>query len=212
MRSNKIEAYKKSLKLTRDQREILVGLLLGNSCLETQNGGRTYRLKIEYSVKNQDYAQHIYEVFKEWVLTLPKKKVKANGEHHSTNVAFSTISHGTFRYYAHQFYAEGKKVVPRSIGKLLQAKGLAYWFMDDGSVKSKESKGVIFNTQGFTRSEVAKLVTVLKEKFHLDAWERKQKEGYQIYISGRSYEKFVKLVSPYIHPSMRYKIPKARRT
>ena len=45
--SRDIEEYKQHLKLTRTQREVLVGLLLGDGHLETQNGGRTYRLKIE---------------------------------------------------------------------------------------------------------------------------------------------------------------------
>jgi len=110
MHSNEIEAYKSKLKLSREQREILVGLLLGDAHLETQNGGRTYRLKVEYSVKNKDYCQHIYEVFKEWVLTPPREKTVRRGEHQSVNVTFSTVSHGAFRFYAKQFYKDGKRL------------------------------------------------------------------------------------------------------
>jgi len=210
--SNEIEAYKRDLKLSREQRDVLVGLLLGDGHLETQNGGKTYRLKIEYAIKNGDYCRHVYEIFREWVLTPPRERVVKSGEHQSVNLVFSTVSHGAFRFYAQQFYKDGKKVVPSMIKRLLKAQGLAYWFMDDGSVKSDQSKGVILNTQGFSRQEVERLIDVLKSTFELDAWERRQKEGYQIYISGYSLEKLLDQINKWIHPSMRYKIPKARRT
>ena len=45
MRSRAIEAYKTTLRLSDVQREILVGILLGDACLETQNAGRSYRLR-----------------------------------------------------------------------------------------------------------------------------------------------------------------------
>ena len=212
MHSNKIEAYKHSLKLSKEQRQILVGLLLGDATLETQNGGKTYRLKVEYSSKNKDYCYHVYSLFKEWVLTPPREKIVVSGEHKSTNLAFSTLSHGSFRFYAKQFYKSGKKVVPSLIRKLLTPRGIAYWFMDDGSIKSRMSKAVIFNTQGYTRADVNQLIEVLKVKFQLNARERKQKEGYQIYVSGHSYERFLDLVNNWIYPSMSYKIPQARRT
>ena len=212
MRSKTIEDYKSKLKLTREQRDILVGLMLGDGHLETQNQGKTYRLKIEYAVTRTDYCNHIYESFQEWVLTPPKPRSKNSRSHLSQNIAFSTLSHGAFRFYAQQFYQDGRKVVPSMIGKLLTPRGLAYWFMDDGSMKSKQSMGLIFNTQGFSRREVNKLSELLEVNFQLAASERKQKDGYQIYISGRSYERFMATVGKLIHPSMRYKLPEARRT
>lgn len=212
MYSKKIEKIKKGLKLTSEQREILPGLLLGDAHLETQNGGKTYRLKIEYSAKNSEYCQHIYEIFKDLVLTPPRIRVKRSGEKQSTNISFSTLSLSSLRFYAQQFYKGKKKILPKVIKRLLSNKNLAYWFMDDGSIKSKESKGVILNTQGFTIDEVKKLALILNEKFDLDAWKRKQKDGCQIYISGYSYEKFIEIVDEWIIPSMRYKIPEKRRT
>lgn len=212
MQKKEIERLKKKLKLNKSQRRILVGLLLGDACLETQNRGRTYRLKIEYSLKHRDYCEYIYEIFKEWTLTPPRLKEVVSREHRSVNICFSTVSHGAFRFYARQFYKGNRKRVPPLIEKLLTPQGLAFWFMDDGSFKSGESKGLIFNTQGYTEKDVNILVRVLNEKFGLKAWKRKQKEGFQIYISGESYESFLELISPYLHPSMIYKLPKARRT
>ena len=212
MYSKEIESYKSTLKLTRKQREILVGLMLGDGHLETQNCGRTYRLKLEYSVNNHEYCHHLYEVFRDWVLTPPKEKRKSSNGHLSSNIAFSTVSHGAFRFYAQQFYRDGRKIVPSTMNKLLTPRGLAYWFMDDGSIKSSQSKGIILNTQGFDRREVGMLVDMLNIQFNLSAKERRQKDGFQIYISGNSFEGLLLLIGKLIHPSMRYKLPPPRRT
>ncbi len=212
MHSRKIEAYKRELKLSRKQREILVGLMMGDAHMETQNRGRTYRLKIEQSERHAAYVDHLYELFKDWVLTPPRRKDAVSRGHKSVNVAFQTVSHGSFRFYAHQFYREGRKQVPKLIHRWLTPLNLAYWYMDDGSIKSRESKGVILNTHAFYRSEVERLVNALASLFELEAKPRKQKEGYQIYISGHSYERFMDLVESHVIESMRYKLPSPRRT
>ena len=63
MRSNEIELYKNRLKLNAVQKNVLVGILLGDATLETQNKGRTYRLKIEHSLAQKTYVEHLYEIF-----------------------------------------------------------------------------------------------------------------------------------------------------
>jgi hypothetical protein len=213
MRSKEIENYKARLKLSAEQKEILIGILLGDATLQSQNRGRTYRLKVEHSIKQRAYVEYLYHIFKEWVLTPPslKKVVKFGGKTYTTLV-FLTLSTVSLRFYAHQFYKDNRKVVPKLIERWLTPKALAYWYMDDGSIKSKESKGVIFNTQGYWKEDVVKLVKVLRKRFDLQAKLRRQKEGYQIYISGKSYEMLRKLILPFILPEMRYKFPEARRT
>ena len=208
MYSRAIEQAKSSLKLNDTQRQVLVGVLLGDAHLETQNSGRTYRVKFEYSAKHGEYANHLYGIFKEWILTPLQLKQDATHD----DVWFQTVSHSAFRFYAHQFYDEKRKCVPKLIHRYLTDRSVAYWFMDDGSIKSRESKGVLFNTHGFVRSDVQRLIDVLRTSFALEAKERRQKDGIQIYISGKSYERFREIVDPHIHPSMQYKIPVDRKT
>lgn len=213
MRSREIENYKKSLKLTKEQRETLVGTLLGDGCLETQNEGKTYRLKIEQSARHRPYVEHLHELFKPWVRTGPRKRNRtASTGSETTSWGFNTLSHAAFRFYAHQYYADGVKQVPKLIHRWLTRRGLAYWFMDDGSMKSSQSKGVILNTQGFDRAGVERLIEVLCSRFELEAKRRRQKDGDQIYISGRSFERFSNLIDSFLIPSMRYKLPQPRRT
>ncbi len=211
MHSPQIESSKQKLFLTPLQRKILVGLLLGDACLETQNKGRTYRLKIEHSITQSAYVKHLYECFRAWVLREPQVKRQRLGGKTYQKIWFNTVSHGAFRFYAHQFYRDGRKCVPRLIHRLLTVRGLAYWFMNVGSVKSRQSKAVILNTQSYTSADIQKLLQVLQEKFGLDVKQRPQPEGHQIYISGRSYERFISLVEQYLIPEMRYKLPERRK-
>ena len=64
MHSDLIESHKSKLKLTDRQREIIIGKLLGDGHLETQNKGKTYRLKIEHSIKQREHVDWLYSNLK----------------------------------------------------------------------------------------------------------------------------------------------------
>jgi hypothetical protein len=196
----------KKQKLTNTQREILVGILLGDAHLE-----RPCRIKVEQGNGHKAYIQHLFDVFSNFTLApqLRKRVVRLSGSRVHINWCFQTIRHPSFLFYAHQFY-DTKKRVPPIIHRLLTPRALAYWYMDDGSMKSKQSKGVILNTQGFSFAEVSTLWKVLSDKFQLKCWPRKQREGYQIYISGHSYELLRELIYPFLIPEMLYKFPTPR--
>lgn len=206
MYSKEIEAHKKTLSLNKIQREILVGLMLGNGHLETQNRGKTFRLKVEQSANKAEYVNWLYENFENFVLNKPKIKDKQRNGVVTRSIWFTTLSLGSFRFYAQQFYANGKKVIPKIIGKLLTPVALAVWFMDDVSIKSKFHKAKIINTQCFTKKEVSLLIKILKDKFEINTKLREQKDGYQIYILSESIDKFKKIVRKYIIDSMKYKL------
>ena len=193
------------MKLDEQTRSIIVGTLLGDGHLETQNSGRTYRLKIEHSVKQRAYVQWLYEHLEKWVLQSPKEKTKVVKGKTYTNIWFSTISDGKFRFYGQQFYdKDGKKQVPPNIDKMLTPLALAVWFMDDGSAKSKQHKALILNTQCFSKKEQKVLIKTLSKKFEIEANLRPQREGYQLIISRPA--KFIELIKPYLLPNFYYKL------
>lgn len=207
------------MKLRKEQREVLVGILLGDAHLETQNKRRTYRLKVEHSIKEKDYAYHLWEIFRDWCESEPKIRERTymlKGETFvSRMIVFETISHASFRFYAHQFYDKEskKKVVPKLIHRFLKPRSLAYWFMDNGSVKSGEHQGLLINTQSFSRREQEILVEALKRNFDVDVMIHKDGYGkYRLYMDLNESKKFIKLIEPYIHPSMMYKIRRAKPT
>ena len=206
MNTKEIEKYKKKLKLTKRQREIIIGKLLGDGHLETSNNGRTYRLKIEHSIKQKEYVDWFYKEFKDWILTKPKKKSQiVNGKLYY-KYWVNTLASDSLRFYGQQFYKNKKKVIPKLINRWLTHLSLAVWFMDDGSIKSKSHKARIINTQGFEKREVLRLINALSDKFNIQCKLRKQKEGCQIMILAESADEFARIIKNYLFAPMKYKI------
>ena len=206
MRSREIEEHKQTLKLSPWQRSIIVGTILGDGHLETKNQGRTYRLKIEHSIKQRFYVDWLYEQFSDWVWTQPKVKMKKIGESRLENYGFQTLSVGNFRFYGQNFYdSKGKKGVPSQIKKWLTPLALAVWFMDDGSAKSKFHRAIILNTHSFSAKDIKVLMDALIENFEIVAQIRKQSDGQQLLIAGQSAERFYEIVQPFVLPNFEYK-------
>ncbi|MBI2676848.1 MAG: hypothetical protein HYX21_02805 [Candidatus Yanofskybacteria bacterium] len=208
MRSNKIEEYKKTLKLSEFQRQVLVGTLLGDGCLETQNNGRTYRLKIEHSIAQKDYVVWKYQVFKNFILSEPRIHKRISYGLLRKNYCFSTVSHRSLRFYGQQFYKNGKKTMPKIISKIISPLALAVWFMDDGSIKSKQHKALVIHSQSFNKQDLLKIVEVLDKKYGINSTLRKREDGsgYILYLLSKTVEKFIDLVKENILPSMKYKL------
>ena len=208
--SKLIRKYKNSLtSLSVEQWEASIGLLLGDASLQTQNNGKTYRMKFEWGDKTKPYLDHVYNLFDEWVLSSPHKKSRLSPKGNLVvNWGFQTISHEAFNPLANLFLITNKKGIPDSlIMNHLTSRGLAYWFMDDGGKldynKNSKNKSIVLNTQSFTDDEVKMLSNELIVKFNLECELRSNKGKKVIVISNSSYPLFLELVYPYILHEMR---------
>lgn len=212
--SKLLKEYKMSLKnLTPTQWEASIGLMLGDASLQTQNKGKTYRMKFEWGDKNKDYLEHVYSLFNEWVLSPPHKKSRVNINNNIVvNWGFQTISHSAFIPLGDLFLFNKRKGIRENlINDFLTERGLAYWFMDDGGKldynKSTKNKGLVLNTHSFSKEEVDKMSIELSNKFNLNTSVRLNKNKNVIVINSKSYKNFIDLTYSYIIPSMRYKLP-----
>lgn len=206
MRSKLLEEFKKTLKLSSLQKEVLVGLLLGDGHIELSPNKKSARLKVEYCVRNSDYVDFLYGIFKNLVKMKPRTRNRNIFGKDFKRIGFTTLSLPDFLIFRELFYIGKTKVIPSNISKLLTNIGLAVWFMDDGSYKSRECKGKLICTHQFANREIELLCQVLKEKFDLEAIPRRQVDGTEIYVRASSYERLKKIISPNIVSSMKYKI------
>lgn len=164
------------------------------------------RLEFEQGLINEAYILHLYDLFKDYCSSAPKyndRKLNFGADKVYTRIRFYTYALPCFNYYHSLFYVNGVKRIPFNIGELLTPVSLAYWAMDDGSIKGS---GFILCTDSFTLSEVQLLIKILKENFDLNCNCHKNKDDYRIYIKADSMDKFRALVSPYFHESMMYKL------
>lgn len=189
------------LKITKIQKEILIGLLLGDAHLERSLNGLSYCLKIEQNILKKTYIDHLYKIFDKWCI-LSGPEVKGDYIYFQSQFSISLL------FYGRTFYNdEGNKKIPKLIHRWLTPRAIAYWYMDKGGLKSKDSKVVFFNTQGFTFKEVSLLSDILNKKYNLITIVQKQKVGYYIYVSEHSYEILRSLIFPYIIEFLWYKFP-----
>jgi len=213
--SKSLKEYKFMLKdLSNVQWEIAIGLILGDASLESQNKGRSFRMKFEWGDKNKKYAQHIYNIFNEWILSPPKKKERINEKGNIVITwSFQTISHNAFNPLGNLFLTKSRKSIIKNLIKdHLSKRGLAYWFMDDGGKldynKNSKNQGLVLNTQSFSKEEVEMMSKELNVKFNLSTSLRLNKNKYVIVINSTSFQRFLDLTYQFIIPSMRYKLPK----
>ena len=174
--SAKLKEYKDSLiELTIEQKEAIIGLMLGDASLQSQNKGKTYRIKFEWGDKNKAYVLHVFNLFDEWLLSQPHKKERLSPKGNLIiNWGFQTFSHKAFNYLAELFLLDkgGKKGISENLVlDHLTPRGLAYWFMDDGGKldynKNSKNRSVVLNTHSFTDLEVEKMSDQISDKFYL---------------------------------------------
>ena len=207
MNTKAIRDEKNNLTLTERQRAIIVGLLLGDGHLETQDNGRTFRLKVEHAVKQEDYAAWLFQELRNWI---PAHELFIKNRLDGTSsVGFTTYSHAALRFYGQQFYSKRKKRIPPLIQKMLEPISIAVWFMDDGSRKSLRHRTYIIHTLGYTKSDLVLIQNVLLRKYQMQTALHQQKGRYwRLYIPKESIHQFESLVLPYaktLH-SMHHKI------
>ncbi|MCV6615787.1 MAG: hypothetical protein OIF35_12510, partial [Cellvibrionaceae bacterium] len=96
----------------------------------------------------------------DFVGTPPRvQAIRGGGARNRQCIRFKTYSHPDFKFYDDAFYLDykyrgrsRKKRVPENINELLNARSLAYWFMDDGNALSINQKWYyLFSTQSFPK-------------------------------------------------------------
>ena len=120
-KGNELELYKQSLTLSHLQREILIGVLLGDASISLREGKPVYVVKFEQAIFNKEYINHLYTVFESFAGQIPL-------EYKNKSIWFSTYRHSSFKFYYDLFYSDvsDKKQVPRNIHRFLTARSLAY--------------------------------------------------------------------------------------
>jgi len=201
--------YKKNYELNEIQKEVIIGLLLGDGFLEKSSKSVNPRFCFEQSYPEKEvYLFYVFNFYKLLVSSFPsiitRKPDKRTGKVYKS-LGFKTAAFSCLNEYYNLFYKDRKKVIPKSIDKLLTARGLAHWIMDDGSKNFYNQ--TILHKRAFTKEEVILLQNTLKKNFGLKSrLEEKVKNQWIIIINVRQTISLKEIVKPYMHESMVYKI------
>ncbi|KAJ9135606.1 hypothetical protein P3X46_032769 [Hevea brasiliensis] len=182
-----------SLKLSKDQREILVGLLLGGLQIDSDEERKKHKIRFEFNETSSTHSvlrRRLYGQYHEWL----HPSCKLSDGSGDVSYRFSTISHSYFGFYADQFWPKGRAMIPNLINRWLTPQVLAYWYMYGGHRTS--SGDILLKLKG-SREGVAKVVENLKAK-SLNCRVKRKGRVFWIGFLGSDSTWFWKLVEPYI--------------
>ncbi|KAI3525399.1 hypothetical protein L1887_04164 [Cichorium endivia] len=171
------------LKLSKEQREGLVGLLLGGLQIESYEKRKNHVLVFKFNEDSNVHKvlkRHIWYEYHEWL--------------DSSSEQFTTIPHTYFGFYADQFWPQGQFTIPKLIHRWLSPRVLAYWYMYGGY---KTSSGDILLKIKGSEDGVDRIVESLKKK-SLTCKVKRKGRVFWIGLIGRNSVWFWKLVDPYI--------------
>ena len=190
-----------------------VGMILGDATM--YHVSREAVIKFEQGYKQKEFVFHLFDLFSPYCfMQKAAPRYAKNGDLKS--YWFKTFSFPCFTQLYHFFYDKKgtknhKRVKKGVIANYLTPRGLAYWIMCDGSLQ-KDYKSLILHTQSFTFGENVMLSLELNEKFHLHSRVIPHKvECFAIEIPKGDSQRINQLISPFMIPSMMYKVPKFQK-
>ena len=201
-------------KITKESRNLLIGLLIGDGTISNNNV-----FKLAHSKEQKDYL--------EWKI----KQLKDNGIRNNglkTYVSSKGYNKGKEVYYTQLniipfikvlrriVYKPFKKLGNRKLLNRLGAREIAIWYMDDGHINYRKTNNKV---HGFyikiatclPKEELQIIIDYFKEVWDIQFYmfhEGKKENSYSLCCGTKEGIKFINIVKPYVEqiPSMKHKI------
>jgi len=185
------------LTLSARQREILIGCLLGDAYIHPRG-----QIQIAQSIKQQSYLNWKYQELSSLAYGPPSTVSRFDTRYGKTYVGLRFWLRQYFKPLRKIFYPQGKKTYSHNLNKFVTGLTLTVWYMDDGNLY--KSRHVKISTDGFSHQDCLSLQNMLAKKFKIET--SIQASG-KLRIACKSLPTFFNTITPFIHPSMIYKIP-----
>jgi hypothetical protein len=207
--------------MNKKDRGVLVGMVLGDAFLNVisrlKNGKYPYirsEIAICHSIKQEEYCIYKSELLR----TLFGGVHQVRYYNHYLPVTGKsyrqcrfTKSNKYFRILKSAMYPNGKKTISRKILEWLTPHGIAIWYMDDGSMRANKKNGNVTSVYTEISTQVSEEEAIyireyFKKRWSLNVKPFQSKNYWDVRFNTQESKKLVKIIKPYIIPSMRYKI------
>jgi len=209
--------------MEKRKRGLLIGMGLGDGHINVRVRTRgdsqwiSSELRVLHSLAQKDYCEHKCGLVNKSLKRNSTVRIVKNGPEKKYKAAHFTTSHPYFKFLKKVLYPGGKKTITRRMLDMLTDEGIAIWYMDDGScrfninVKGRVSSVSTSIATMCRKEEVLLIINYFLETYGIEFKSRCKKTSdveYAFYIecNTENSRKFVKLVEPFIIPSMAYKI------
>lgn len=206
-----------SIKRTWNQKDIkhILGMLIGDSHVaidKRKNMDGTSRKEIRLKL-TQGESQLEYLKEKIRILGLDSNKIRESKSGYCENNIYQFACDVDYQL-SNLLYDLGciknrKFYITKEFCDMLSVEALAFWYLDDGTLRHKDSTEyrptIQISTNSESYEEINLLIEMLMNRFGIECNYRKDKKYGSIYITANGTEKFLKLITPYIPLCMRYK-------
>src|SRR3989338_4230642 len=184
--------------LTQLQQSVIIGSLLGDGYLRIVRGRKNAFLEVNHSFRAREYVDWKYQILQSVSGSAPRMR-QGNGKRLAYR--FTTRQFSELTKLHKDFYRNGVKTIPENLK--LDPIILSVWYMDDGS-KCRD-RDVYLNTQQFSSINQQKCISMLME-MGIESSMNRDKIYTRLRIKKSSLERFWSIITPYIIPSMKYKL------
>lgn len=201
-------------KITKESRNLLIALLLGDGTISNNNV-----FKLSHCEEQRDYLEWKIEQLKNTGLRNNglKEYISVKGYNTGKKVYYTQLSIIPFiKVLRRVFYKPYKKLGNRKLLNRLDAKGIAIWYMDDGYINHRKTNGKV---HGFyikiatciPKEELQIIIDYFKEVWNIEFYmfhEGKKENSYSLCCGTKEGIKFINIIKPYVEqvPSMIHKI------
>lgn len=190
--------------LSDQNREIILGSLLGDGSLKIQKPYRNARFSFRHSIHQAEYffwkVQNLKEISSEYAYW----KQDADGFSRECKIRYQSVAREVLTELNKFTHHHNRLFIRRKWLNILTPLSLAIWWCDDGSLISNSRKGV-FCTDGFDFEGVKKIARYLRVVWKIDckvgriSLQGKRATQYRIWIrSTEELKKFLRIILPFI--------------
>lgn len=164
------------------------------------------RLAIRHSLNQEALVLAKYEILRPFTGTPPK--TQANGGWGGPLKVFTTLSQRDFADVYALCYPNGIKTISSAWLACVEERGLAWWFMDDGT---RNTAGISLSTESFSYREQEILKTWFLTRWGIAVYITHSKRSlWFIRLRKLAAHRFCQLVAPHLIPTMGYKLFEAQ--
>lgn len=201
-------------KITKESRNLLIGLLLGDGTISNNNV-----FKLSHCGEQKDYLEWKIKQLNDCGLRNNglKEYISSKGYNEGKKVYYTQLNIIPFvKVLRRVFYKPYKKLGNRKLLNRLSAREIAIWYMDDGHISYRKTKGRV---HGFyikiatclPKEELQIIIDYFKEVWNIQFYmfhEGKKEDSYSLCCGTKEGLQFIDIVKPYVEQveSMKYKI------
>lgn len=201
-------------KITKESRNLLIGLLLGDGTISNNNV-----FKLAHCEQQLDYLEWKIKQLNNSGLRNNgvKEYISTNGFNKGNKVYYTQLNIIPFvKVLRRVMYKPTKKLGNRKLLNRLSAREIAIWYMDDGHINYRKTNNKI---HGFyikiatciPKEELQIVIDYFKEVWNIQFYmfhEGRKENSYSLCCGTKEGIKFINIVKPYVEqvPSMIHKI------